>query len=92
MIKKSCFTSIIVGFVCLLVLAESAPADLVNGEFIDNISPPWIVDAGVVEWIDDDTGGDGEAKFIGDEDGESYDNSTLSQEITVELGFSVLSF
>ena len=33
MIKRSCFTSIIAGFVSLLVLAESAPADLLNGDF-----------------------------------------------------------
>ena len=96
MIKRSCFTSIIAGFVSLLVLAESAPADLANGEFIDNLSP-WIVsplivggDNGVV-WIDGDGDHDGEAKFIPD-DLESYANSTLSQMITVVSEFPILSF
>jgi hypothetical protein len=33
MIKRSCFTSITVGFISLLLLVESAPADLMNGDF-----------------------------------------------------------
>jgi len=98
MIKKSCFTSIFAGFVALLVLAESAGADLANGEFIDDLSP-WIVsplivggDNGVV-WIDGDADGDGEAKFIPDlADSPSWDDSTLSQIFTLDPQSLTLSF
>ncbi|MBL7189376.1 MAG: hypothetical protein ISS70_23860 [Phycisphaerae bacterium] len=101
MIKRSCFTSIIAGFVSLLVLTESAPADLdteeflENGKFIGNLSPwsvsPAIVDVYPVKWFDDDGDGDGEAGFRPDPD-ESYEYSALSQKITVYPEFPWLSF
>ena len=38
MIKRSFFTSITVGLISLLVLAESAPAGLMNGDFSADFS------------------------------------------------------
>ena len=87
-LKRNCFTSIITGFVFLLVLAESAPAGLVNGDFSTDISISgngWDITAGSVDWSTEVPA----AFFYSDGLAE---NSTLSQIITVDLGFSVLSF
>ena len=96
MIKRSCFTSIIAGFVSLLVLTESAPADLVNGvkngDFSDDISISgngWDITAGVVAWDIVDQA----AFFKQDPDDDaSVTDSTLSQTITVDPKFPILSF
>ena len=86
MMKTSCFTSIIVGFVSLLVLGESAGADLVNGDFTYGISGWDTAGLAPVVWSEDDQA----ALF--QPDGTTA-NSTLSQEdITVNSEFPWLSF
>jgi len=94
MVKKSCFTLIIAAFVSLLVLAESAPADLVNGvengDFSTDISivdNGWDIPAILVDWSVDDL-----AVFFMPDTDEQIVNSTLSQEITVDPDFPILSF
>ena len=105
MMKKGCFTSIIAGFVFLLVLAESAPADLVNGDFSKNFTGNTYVDFDPdIGWVVTDPPADDPVDWVDD----SIDpldapaalfypdnpalNSTLSQIITVEAEFPVLSF
>ncbi len=92
MLKRSCLKSVVAAsVVSLLVLAQSAHADLMNGEFIDNLSP-WTVDpTGAVLWIDADAADDGEALFIPD-DQELYPESTLSQIFTLDPESLTLSF
>ena len=102
MIKRSFFTSIIVCFVSLLVLAESAPADLMNGDFSadfsGNTDPAlgWAVTAGPVDWFVGvppvGSSIDVPAAFFKPDPDEIVANSTLSQMITVDPGFSALSF
>ena len=104
MLKRIIFTSITVGFISLLVLAETASADLMNGDFSYEISSinddnKWDITAGPVDWwkgtppadpsITDSSINIPAALFRPDG---SASNSTLIQMITVDPGFSLLSF
>ncbi len=87
MIKQSFFTSIIVGIISLLVLAESASAGLMNGDFSTDLSNGWTITNWPVVW----DAGIQVASFEPDPSWNAA-NSTLSQSFTVEPGLSTLSF
>ncbi len=87
MLKRSIFTSITVGFISLLVLAESAPAGLTNGDFSFDLSS-WDVTLGSVTHWPTPTGA---ALFSSDTD-KVFEHSTLSQSFLLDEESLTLSF
>ncbi len=92
MIKRSCFTLITVGLISLLVLSQSASADLVNGDFSDDFSGNtdptlgWVVTAGsVTPWPT------GAALFSPDPE-KDFEHSTLFQSFELDEKSLTLSF
>ena len=85
MATRSRPTWIVASLVSLLVFVRPAPADLVNGDFSSDLSVGWTVAGGVERW-------DEAARFYGDEDGEGYDHSTLTQVFTLDPLSLILSF
>ena len=90
--KKESYIIIVAAIVVSLwISTQPVQADLVNGEFINNLNPWIVAPDGPVMWVDEDLDGDGGAFFIQDAAGVLSD-STLSQGFQLDPLSLTLSF
>jgi len=85
---QSVFKFITVSIAFLLASTHLLQAGITNGDFSADLTTGWTVEAGYVEWWNDES-----ARFAPDYDQDTFfQHSTLSQIFTMDAGLRTLSF